>query len=368
MDLPVSFYGLERFYRVHRETILNLTDSAYKNGYFLDSSEVKLFEQELANFVGRKYAVAVSSCTDALFFSLKALDIKKGDEVLVPAFSFIASLSPILHCEATPIFLDINPQDLSLFIEDIEQKITDKTKAIIVVQLFGGTNNFKPLEALSKKYSIPIVEDAAQALGSKYNQRLAGTLGELSCFSFDPSKIIHAFGTGGAVLTDNEELYQKIKRLHYHGKEQHNFVEAGYNSRITSSQAALLRWQLLQINEIINKRTKIAYHYQQQLSEISEITMLNYPISVNSNYHKFAIFAKKRDKLKQYLTEKGIQTNIHYDRLLFEHPIINNLPYKADNIKFAHLIKQKELTLPLYPELTNEEINYICQSIKSFYL
>lgn len=368
MDLPVSFYGLERFYKTNKETILNLTHKAFEKGYFLDSSEVTLFEQELANFVGRKYAVSVSSCTDALFFSLKALGIKKGDEVLVPAFSFIASLSPILHYQATPVFLDINPHDLSLFIEDVEQKITKKTKAIIVVQLFGGVNNFETIENLSKKYNIPIVEDAAQALGSGYNQRRAGTLGELSCFSFDPSKIIQAFGTGGAVLTDNEELYQKIKRLHYHGKEQNNFVEAGYNSRISSSQAALLRWQLLQINKIINKRTEIAHQYQQQLSEISEISMVNYPLSVNSNYHKFAIFAEKRDKLKQYLAEKGIQTNIHYDRLLFEHPIINNLPYKADNIKYAHLIKQKELTLPLYPELTNEEINYICQSIKSFYL
>lgn len=368
MELPISFYGLERFYQSYQETILNLTHKAYEKGYFLDSSEVKLFEQELANFVGRKYAVAVSSCTDALLFSLKALDIKKGDEVLVPAFSFIASLSPILHCQATPVFLDINPQDLSLLIEEIEQKITDKTKAIIVVQLFGGVNKFQPLEALSKKYNIPIIEDAAQALGSSYNQRLAGTLGELSCFSFDPSKIIQAFGTGGAVLTDNEEFYKKIKRLHYHGKEQSLFVEAGYNSRISSSQAALLRWQLLQINKIINKRTEIAYNYIQQLFEISEISILQYPTNVGSNYHKFAIFTEKRDKLKQYLSEKGIQTNIHYDRLLFEHPIINNFPYKAEKIIYAHSIKQKELTLPLYPELTNEEINYICQSIKSFYL
>ncbi|MGQ9846167.1 MAG: DegT/DnrJ/EryC1/StrS family aminotransferase [Bacteroidales bacterium] len=368
MDLPISFYGLERFYHAHRETILNLTHGAYEKGYLLDSSEVKLFEQELANFVGRKYAIAVSSCTDALLFSLKALNIKKGDEVLVPAFSFIASLSPILHCEATPVFLDINPQDLSIFVEDIEQKITKKTKAIIVVQLFGGVNNFEIFENLSKKYNIPIVEDAAQALGSKYNQRCAGTLGEISCFSFDPSKIIHAFGTGGAVLTDNEELYQKIKRLHYHGKEQNNYVEAGYNSRISSSQAALLRWQLSQIDKIINKRTEIAYKYIQQLSEISEISMLQYPRNVASNYHKFAIFTEKRDKLKHYLAEKGIQTNIHYDRLLFEHPIMNNFTYKADKINYAYLIKQNELTLPLYSELTDKEIDYICQSIKSFYL
>lgn len=368
MHLPISFYGLDRFYQVHQETIINLTHRAYEKGYFLDSNEIKLFEQELAKFVGRKYAVAVSSCTDALFFSLKALGIKKGDEVIIPAFSFIASLSPILHCEATPVFLDINPKDLNVFNEEIEQKITEKTKAIIVVHLFGGVNNFESLEALSNKFNIPIIEDAAQALGSSYNQRLAGTLGELSCISFDPSKIIQAFGTGGAVLTDNEEFYKKIKRLHYHGKEENNFIEVGYNSRISSSQAALLRWQLTKINEIINKRTEIAHYYQQQLSEISEISMLEYPANVSSNYHKFAIFAKNRDKLKQYLAEKGIQTNIHYDRLLFEHPIINNLTYKAEKIKYAYLIKQNELTLPLYPELTNEEINYICQSIKSFYL
>ncbi|NSW45415.1 MAG: DegT/DnrJ/EryC1/StrS family aminotransferase [Bacteroidales bacterium] len=368
MNLPISFYGLERFYQEHKEIILNLTDRAYAKGYFLDSDEVKQFEQELAQYIGRKYAIAVSSCTDALFFSLKALGIKKGDEVIVPAFSFIASLSPILHCEAIPVFVDIHPNNLSLFVEEIEQKITSKTRAIVVVQLFGSVNQFDSLEAISKKHHIPIIEDAAQALGAAYQQRKAGTLGELSCFSFDPSKIVQAFGTGGAILTDDEWLYQQIKRMHYHGKEKNNFVEAGYNSRISSSQAALLRWQMAQIDKIIEKRTQIAHLYQEKLSEVSSITLPQYPLSVVSNYHKFAIFAERRNELKKYLTEKGIQTNIHYDRLLFEYELIKDKPYKAENIKHAHLIKQKELTLPLYPQLTNEEIHYICQTIKSFYV
>jgi len=368
MNLPISFYGLERFYHEHKETILNLTDKAYTNGYFLDSNEVKQFEQELAHYIGRKYAITVSSCTDALFFSLKALGIKKGDEVIVPAFSFIASLSPILHCEATPVFIDINPNNLSVFANEIEQKITSKTKAIVVVQLFGSVNQFDSLEAISKKHNIPIIEDAAQAIGATYQQRKAGTLGELSCFSFDPSKIVHAFGTGGAILTDNELLYQQIKWMHYHGKEKNNFVEAGFNSRISSSQAALLRWQLAQIDKIIEKRTQIAHLYQEKLSEVSSITFPQYPLSVVSNYHKFAIFAEKRNELKQYLAEKGIQTNIHYDRLLFEYELIKNKPYKSEQIKHAHLIKQNELTLPLYPQLNDEEINYICKLIKSFYV
>jgi len=368
MDLPISFYGLDRFYQSHKEIILNLTDRAYAQGYFLDSNEVKQFEQELAHYIGRKYAIAVASCTDALFFSLKALDVKKGDEVIVPAFSFIASLSPILHCEAIPVFIDINPNDLSVFAEEIEQKITPKTKAIVVVQLFGSVNRFEALEAISKKHHIPIIEDAAQALGAAYQQRKAGTLGELSCFSFDPSKIVQAFGTGGAVLTDDESLYQQIKRMHYHGKEKNNFVEAGFNSRISSSQAALLRWQLAQIDETIQKRTEMAHQYQQELSHIKSITFPQYSSSVISNYHKFAIFAERRNELKQYLSEKGIQTNIHYDRLLFEHELIKDKDYKAEHIKHAHLIKQKELTLPLYPKLTNEEIHYICQTIKSFYV
>lgn len=368
MSLPISFYGLDRFYKQNKEKILQLTDLAYQNGQFLDSDIVKQFEKNLANYCNRKYALTVSSCTDALFLSLKTLNIQKDDEIIIPAFSFIASLSPILHLHAIPVFIDINPQDLSVNTTEIKQKITSKTKAILIVQLFGGLHNFSELEELSNKYGIPIIEDSAQSLGASFQNRKAGSLGTISCISFDPSKIIHAFGTGGAILTDNELIYQKLKRLHYHGKEQGNFVEAGYNSRISSSQASLLNWQLENIEKIIEKRNSIAQEYRNQLSELKEIRFPDYGLNKKVTHHKLAIFAEKRDELKKYLATKNIQTNIHYDKLLFEYSLMEKYSYRAEKIIHAYEIKSKELTLPLYPELTPEEIDYICQSIKTFYV
>ncbi|HOU97692.1 MAG TPA: DegT/DnrJ/EryC1/StrS family aminotransferase [Bacteroidales bacterium] len=367
MKLPISFYGLDRFYAEYRNSILQITDMSFENGYFLDSPEVNAFEQALARYVGRKFAVTVSSCTDALFLSLKALNIRPNDEVLVPAFSFIASLSPIIHCGATPVFLDVNKNDLTLKTDEIEKKITNKTKAIVVVQLFGGVNRFEPLETISKKYAIPIIEDAAQALGASFGNRKAGTLGMASCISFDPSKIIHAFGTGGAVLTDDELFYQQIKRLHYHGKVNKDFLEAGFNSRISSSQAALLNWQLNQLDEWLKIREKKVELYKSHLSDVKPISFFETHVNVKNTFHKMAIITEKRDELKAFLSQKGIQTNIHYEKLLYEYGLMQKHPFKAESINDANFIKDHELTLPLYPQLTDEEIIYICNAIKSFY-
>lgn len=367
MKPQISFYGLDRFYNEHREVILQLTDNAFSKGYFLDSTKVSDFEKNLANYVGRKYVIAVSSCTDALFLSLKALNIEEGDEVIVPSFSFIASLSPILHCGAVPVFIDVNKSDLTINPIEVEQKITYKTKAIIIVQLFGGMNQFEPLEAISKKYNIPIIEDAAQALGALYENRKAGTLGKISCVSFDPSKIIHAFGTGGAVLTDDQKSYDRIKSLQYHGKANKDFVEAGFNSRISSSQAALLNWQLEHLDQWLTIREQKAVLYKKLLSEIKQIAFIESHAKVKNTYHKMAILTEKRDELKAFLSQKGIQTNIHYEKLLYEYGLMQKHPFKAESINDANFIKEHELTLPLYPQLTDEEIFYICNAIKSFY-
>jgi hypothetical protein len=274
----------------------------------------------------------------------------------------------MLHVGATPVFIDVHSTDLTVNIDEIKSKITPKTKAIMIVQLFGGLNNFTELEELSATYHIPIIEDAAQSLGAQFQNRKAGSLGAVSCISFDPSKIIHAFGTGGAILTDDEGLYQKLKRLHYHGKEKGTFVEAGFNSRISSSQAALLNWQLENIEKIIEQRNRIAQEYKSRLMGIKEIRFPDYGQSKRVTHHKFAIFADKRDELKKQLAEKGIQTNIHYDKLLYEYSLMQNYSYRAEKIIHAHEITSKELTLPLYPELNHEEVDYICQSIKNFYV
>lgn len=363
----ISYYGLDRFYENNREKILDITHHAYKHGQFLNSSEVEQFEQSLAKFCNRKYAVCVSSCTDALLISLKSLNISEGDEIIIPAFSFIASLNPILHLKATPVFVDVDDKTLTIDIYEIQKKITHKTKAIIVVQLFGSVNNFEELEHLSKETSIPIIEDAAQSLGAIFNKRKAGSLGDISCLSFDPSKVIHAFGTGGAILTDNDVIYERIKQLQYHGKKLNDFIEPGFNSRISSAQAALLYWQLQNIENIIQKRQQRAQLYFDLLQNVPQIRFPDYKDKF-VNYHKFVIFTNKRDELKKFLADKKIQTIIHYDKLLFEYSVMKNIYYKADFIEKAKKITTQVLSLPLYPELKDSEIEYICNCIKEFFL
>ncbi len=363
----ISYYGLDRFYENNKEKILDIIHHAYKHGQFLNSPEVEHFEHKLAQFCNRKYAVCVSSCTDALLISLKSLNISEGDEIIIPAFSFIASLNPILHLNATPVFVDVDDKTLTIDIYEIQKKITHKTKAIIVVQLFGSVNNFEELERLSKETSIPIIEDAAQSLGASYNHRKAGSLGKISCFSFDPSKIIHAFGTGGAILTNDENIYERIKQLQYHGKKTNDYIEPGFNSRISSAQAALLNWQLKNIENIIQLRQQRAQLYFDLLKNIHQISFPDYNNKIVT-YHKFVIFTQQRDDLKKYLAEKKIQTLIHYDKLLFEYSVLKNTNYKADSIKKAKLITSQALSLPLYPELKEKEIQYICKCIKAFFL
>lgn len=366
MSMSVSFYGLGRFYKQNKEKILQLTDIAFQNGQFLDSNIVVQFEKNLGKYCNRKFVLTVSSCTDALLLSFKALNIKNDDEVIIPSFSFIASLSPLLHLKAIPVFIDIDQTNLTVNPNEIKQKITSKTKAILIVQLFGGINNFSELEDISFKYNIPIIEDAAQSLGASMNGRKAGSLGVVSCISFDPSKIIHAFGTGGAILTDDQQLYQKLKRLRYHGKLNENFVEPGFNSRINSLQAALLNWQLEKLDLIVKIRNQKAQLYHSLLSEVKEISFPKFE-NQKATYHKFSIYAQKRNELKDYLAKKEIQTNIHYKKLLFEYELMKNIKFKAENIIHAHYIKNYELTLPLYPELTSNEIQYVCETIKEFY-
>jgi|YNPMSStandDraft_1061717.scaffolds.fasta_scaffold00632_9 dTDP-4-amino-4,6-dideoxygalactose transaminase len=368
MNFKIPYYGLDRFYKQNKDIILQLTDISFNEGQFLDGAEIKEFETLISSYCNRKYAVTVSSCSDALYFSLLSLNIGFDDEVLLPSFSFIATLNSVLRTGATPVFLDVDNINFTISLEEIKQKRTAKTKALILVPLFGLSYDYTEIELWCKKENIFVIEDAAQAIGTMYNGKPSGSWGELSCLSFDPSKIIHAFGTGGAILTNNEQLYYKLKRIRYQGKEKDDFIEKGFNSRISTLQAKLLLWQMDNIEKIVEKRQKIAQKY---FSELAEINKLSFPV-INSKvfptYHKFVIFSRQRDKLKSYLQQNGIQTFIHYPKLLFEYSLMKDCFYKAENIAQANDLCKKVLSLPLYPELTEEEIQFICKIIKSFYL
>ncbi len=366
MTFTVPYYGLKRFYEINKSVIIRLIDEAWVNGFFLDSREIELLEQNIAKICNRKYAIAVSSCTDALYFSLHALGIGKGDEVLLPCFSFIATLSAVLRTEATPIFLDIQYNDYSLSLSEIKQKTTQKTKALIIVPLFGSTQDYSQIEQWCKQQGIYLIEDAAQALGSCINNRPSGSWGEVSCISFDPSKIVHAFGTGGAILTNDDHIFLRAKRIRYQGKQHNDFVELGFNSRISTAQARLINWQLEHIEQTVEIRQRLASIYVNELQHVSFIELPLLSTNVRQTFHKFVIKSPYRDSLKEHLQQQGIQTMIHYPRLLFEYSLMQHSLYFAENINHAKQLTRDVLSLPLYPELTEEEIQTICNTIKQF--
>lgn len=366
MAITIPYYGLKRFFEQHKSTIHLLIDEIWSDGFFLDSPEIELLEQNLAKLCQRKHAVVVNSCTDALYFSLRALGIGKDNEVLLPSFSFIATLSAVLRTEATPVFLDIKYNDYSLLLEEIRQKKTDKTKALIIVPLFGSTQDYSEIEQWCTRQGIFLIEDAAQALGVSINNRPSGSWGDVSCISFDPSKVVHAFGTGGVILTDDYNLYQRTKRMRYQGKQNNDFVELGFNSRMSTVQARLLNWQLEQLEQTIEKRQQLADIYFEELQNIPYIELPLMPLNVKQTFHKFVIKSPYRDLLKERLQQQGIQTMIHYSHLLFEYSLMQQRTYFAENIHQAKQLTKHVLSLPLYPELTDDEVRAVCKTIKQF--
>ena len=366
--IRIPFYGIKKFYEENSQEILGVVNRVYSSGMMF-GEEILKFERELCSLTGRKYAITVNSCTDALFFALKSAGIGNGDEVIVTSFSFIASAGSIIRAGAIPVFTDIDPNTYLMDIADMESKITSSTKAIITVHLFGHSLDISAIEQITKNNNLFLIEDAAQGLGAKSGGRNAGSMGNISCLSFDPTKVISAFGSGGAILTDDKQIFEQIKKLRYHGKgESDDFLQEGYNSRLSAAQCAILSYQMnSHLFKRIKRLRKIADIYQNELGNTDEIRL---PFSSEGNfhiYHKYVLQTQLRDKLKLWLKENGIETLIHYPRPLFEYSLFNNYPFSAENIINCNDICQRVLSLPIYPELQNEEVDYICKTIKKFY-
>lgn len=362
----IPFSGIDKIFKNHSEEILSTVSKIYSGGRLMMGPEVEEFEQEISKLCNRKYAVAVANCTDALYFSLLSAGIKKGDEVLVTGFSFIASVTPILRVGAIPVFVDINSESFMMNLDDLKKKITPSTKGIVAVHLFGQMLPMNELNEIAQANKLILVEDAAQALGSQQEGQPAGSMGLASCFSFDPTKIVGAFGTGGVILTDDEEVFNSAKRLRYHGKNMKTgeFEVLGYNSRLPTLQAALINLQLRWLPKWISERNNIAQAYNTELSSIDHISI---PRTVNKNdhtYHKYVIKIKNRAAVVSGLQENGIQTQVHYERAVFEHPLFNEFTCKTANLAMVHELKNQVLSLPIYPGLESKEVQQICTVLK----
>ena len=363
----VPFVGYRIQYQDLKKEINKTLKRVLSKGELILRKDVEDFEQNLAEFVGVKYAVGLNSGTDALFLSLKAANIGKGDEVITVSHTFVASIAAIVQAGAKPVLVDVG-HDFLMDISEVERKITKKTKTIIPVHLNGRMCDMERLMKIARDYGLTVIEDAAQSLGASFEGKRAGSFGLTGCFSFYPAKILGCFGDGGAITTNNRKIAEKIKLLRDHGqKTKTKIVCYGWNSRLDNLQAAILNIKLKRFKGWIKKRREIAKIYDEGLYKIGE---LKFPPALDSDARFFDVFqnyvlrAQKRDELFNFLKKKGIETLIKDPIPTHRH---KDLALSHFKLPYTEQLAREVISLPMYPELTVKQIQYVIDSIKKFY-
>lgn len=341
------------------------------NGFIL-GNEVAALETELAEYCGAAHAIACASGSDAILLALMALGVGPNDEVITTPYSFFATVSSITRLGATPVFVDIEPDTFNINPELIEEKITDRTKAIEPVHLFGQCVDMDAMLEIGRKHGIPIVEDAAQAIGSEDKGKRAGSMGDIGCFSFYPSKNLGGMGDGGFVTTNDDDLAAKLKALRVHGSEEryyHKYV--GLNSRLDGFQGAVLRVKLPHLDGWTDARNLNANRYRKLFTDAGLDEVITVPIEredVRHIYNQFVIrVPERRDELRAFLTESEIGTDIYYPVPLHLQECFSCLGYQFGDLPVAESAAEDSLALPIYPELKPEMIDHVVSTIERFY-
>lgn len=362
--MQIPLVDLVKQYNSIKEEIDRKIFEVIESSKFILGPEVESFEKEFADYCNVKHAAGVGSGNDALLLTLQAMNIGNGNKVITVPNTFVSTADSILRCGAKPVFVDINPETYNIDTEKIEEKITDKTKAILIVHLYGQTADMDVIKEIADKHSLSIIEDACQAHGAEYKGKKAGSIGDAACFSFYPSKILGAYGDGGAVVSNNPELIDKIMKFrNYGGKEKYVHEFVGSNSRLDAIQAAVLRIKLKYLDKWIEMRRRNAEKYMELLKG-SAVSLPKEMENAKHAYYLFVVRHAKRDELKNFLEKSGIGTGIHYPIPVHLQPSYVNLGFKGFPVteKYAKEI----LSLPMFPELTDEEIKYIAEKIMEF--
>ncbi len=358
----IPMLDLKAQYLTIKEEIKSAVRDIIESGRFILGENVSSFEQEIASYHDVSNAVGLASGTDALHLSLNALGIKEGDEVITTPFTFIASAEAIAYVHATPVFVDIDKHTLNMDVSKIEEKITAKTKAIVVVHLFGIPADMTEIMALAKKYNLKIVEDCAQSFGAKYKGTAVGSIGDCGCYSFYPSKNLGAYGDGGMMITNNPEIADRVKLLRNHGTVgpyQHGFI--GFNSRLDEIHAAILRIKLRHIDQYNLNRSKIAEIYTSILSD-----ELQCPVEMDDRthvYHQYTIRTPLRDSIQKTLHDNLISSVVYYPSPLHFQEAFSYLRYKEGDFPESETAAREVLSLPMYPELELNKAEHIAKTI-----
>lgn len=360
----IDFAGLKQQYSEISEEIKEAVDRVLRRGWYLLGEELTSFEQEFSCYIGTRYGIGVNSGSDALLLALKARGIGRGDEVLTVSHTFISTVDSIVRNNAEPVFVDIDPDTFCMDPSKIEEKITERTKAILPVHLYGHPADMAPIMKIAKEHNLFVIEDACQAHGAEYEGRRVGGIGHVGCFSFYPVKNLGAYGDGGMVVTDDAELAEKLKMLRNYGqprKHMHDFV--GVNSRLDEIQAAVLRVKLKYLDDWNERRRKLARQYGEHLSSADIVTPAEKEYARHV-YHLYVIKSKVRDALQQRLSQRKIHTQIHYPV-----PVHKQTAYRDLAVDVRLPVTERTcgqiLSLPIHPWLSEVDVRTITAAVRS---
>jgi len=364
MKLP--FFDLKRQYRNHKQEIDEAVSRVVESGMYIGGDEVERFEREMEAYAQVGYAIGVSSGTDALLAALMALGIGEGDEVVTSPFTFIATAEVVSFIGAKPVFVDVEQDTFNMNPDLIEDKLTNRTKCIMPVHLFGQMADMRRIVGIADRYDIPVVEDAAQAIGAAIGKQRACSFGISGCLSFFPSKNLGAFGDGGMVLTNSEEVASNIRVIKEHGSSvRYHHAQIGFNGRLDALQAAVLRVKLAHLDELARLRGEHAAVYNEELRPYVTVPVLRDGYS--HVYNQYSILTDRRDELADCLKARGIPTAIYYPIALHMQEVFAHLGYRKGDFPVAESLCDSVISLPIFPEMTAEERGSVIEGVCSFF-
>ena len=360
----------QKFISISRPVIssqeINSVKKVLKSGFLVAGENVKKFEKSFSRYLGVKYAIATSSGTSALHTALWVLGIGKGDEIITTPFSFIATSNCILYVGAKPVFVDIDEKTFNLDPSLIEEKITERTKALLIVHLFGQPCDMKPILKICRKHKFLLIEDCAQAVGAEYKRKKVGSFGDVACFSFYATKNLMT-GEGGMIVTNKKRIAELARMIVDQGqRKKYDHVVLGHNFRMTEVEAAIGLIQLKKLEKLNEKRRTNAEFLNERLEEVKEVEIPYVLPACKHVYHQYVIKARKRDKLQEYLLKKRIGTTVHYPKPIYKQEAYRKLGFNLRLPKVEKVVKEV-LSLPVHPLLKEDDLERIAREVKRFY-